>query len=408
MKVVVIGGGASGVVSAITAKKTNPENEVIILEKNNTLLKKILITGNGRCNYYNETYNKKYYHSKTPELIDCFINSNNLKEALDFFDNLGVIPKIKNGCYYPVTNQAITIKSLLEEEINKLKIEVIYNTEVIDIKKDNNKFIIETKDNKYESDKVILSTGSYSYSKTGSDGFAYSILEKLSHEIIKPVPALVQLESNFKYLKDWDGIRSDVVVELFEDNNYIAKEEGEIQLTKYGVSGICIFNLSHYISRGLLENKKYQIKINFVPFIETLITPWMDNYSKKNKEKNINELLQGFINIKLIPIILKVSKINKDKKYSELTNEEKLILCKTLRSLTIDITNTKGFDNSQVCNGGVKLDEVNINTMESKKVKGLYIIGEILDITGNCGGYNLTECWISGILAGKSIGDKND
>ena len=402
MKIIVVGGGCSGVVAAINAK--NKDNEVVILERNNTLLKKLLLTGNGRCNYFNEIYSIDNYHSNNMDLVNDFISDKNITMSKEFFDNLGIVPKIKNGYYYPYSNQAVSIKDILVNEVNRLGIKVIYDTYVEDIEKED-KFIIKTNNEEYICDKLILSTGSFAYPKTGSDGHGYSILEKLGHTIIKPVPALVQLNANSKYLKDWDGVRSDVYLELFEDGEYLTKEEGEIQFTNYGISGICTFNLSHFISRGLEENKKYVVKINFVPFIKTLISPWLYEYANKNKEKDIYELLEGFLNKKLIPIILKESNIKSSKKYDELTKEEKVKLINSLRHFKVEITSTKGFDSSQVCNGGVSLDEININTMESKIVKDLYIIGELLDINGNCGGYNLTECWISGILSGKSIGD---
>ena len=402
MKIIVVGGGCSGVVAAINAK--NKDNEVVILERNNTLLKKLLLTGNGRCNYFNEIYSIDNYHSNNMDLVNDFISDKNITMSKEFFDNLGIVPKIKNGYYYPYSNQAVSIKDILVNEVNRLGIKVIYDTYVEDIEKED-KFIIKTNNEEYICDKLILSTGSFAYPKTGSDGHGYSILEKLGHTIIKPVPALVQLNANSKYLKDWDGVRSDVYLELFEDGEYLTKEEGEIQFTNYGISGICTFNLSHFISRGLEENKKYVVKINFVPFIKTLISPWLYEYANKNKEKDIYELLEGFLNKKLIPIILKESNIKSSKKYDELTKEEKVKLINSLRHFKVEITSTKGFDSSQVCNGGVSLDEININTMESKIVKDLYIIGELLDINGNCGGYNLTECWISGILSGKSIGE---
>ncbi len=404
MKIIVVGGGCSGVVAAINAK--NKDNEVVILERNNTLLKKLLLTGNGRCNYFNEIYSIDNYHSNNIDLVNDFISDKNITMSKEFFDNLGIVPKIKNGYYYPYSNQAVSIKDILVNEVNRLGIKVIYDTYVEDIEKED-KFIIKTNNEEYICDKLILSTGSFAYPKTGSDGHGYSILEKLGHTIIKPVPALVQLNANSKYLKDWDGVRSDVYLELFEDGEYLTKEEGEIQFTNYGISGICTFNLSHFISRGLEENKKYVVKINFVPFIKTLISPWLYEYANKNKEKDIYELLEGFLNKKLIPIILKESNIKSSKKYDELTKEEKVKLINSLRHFKVEITSTKGFDSSQVCNGGVSLDEININTMESKIVKDLYIIGELLDINGNCGGYNLTECWISGILSGKSIGEDN-
>ena len=403
--IIIIGGGPSGIVTAIKAKNKN--NNVIVLEKNNAPLKKLLLTGNGKCNYFNEIFSTKNYHSKNIDIVDKIISDKNLNSVKEFFDNLGIIPKIKNGYYYPFSNQATTIKNVLLREAELKGVNIICNSEVLDIEK-KDKFIIKCTDKEYTCDKLVISMGSKAYPKTGSDGLGYSLLEKLGHSIIKPLPALVQLTSNFKYLKDIDGVRTDVYMELFEDDKYIDSESGEIQFTNYGISGICTFNLSNYVTRGLDEGRSEVIKINLVPFIETLITPWMDQYSKKNSNKNLTELLEGFLNYKLVNMILKVSDLKGTNYYKDLTNEEKLELCKNLRSLKIEITGTKSFDNSQICNGGVPLSEINYQTMESNIVKDLYITGELLDMNGNCGGYNLTTCWISGLLAGKDIGDSND
>lgn len=404
--IVIIGCGASGIVSSIFAK--NKKNKVTILERNSVPLKKLLMTGNGKCNYLNEIYSTKNYHSADISIVDKIISTENIDSVRDFFDNLGIVPNIKNGYYYPFSGQAITIKNALLREAICRGVEIKYDCLVKNIKKIDNKFVIEYNDSILECNKLIIATGSCAYPKTGSDGMGYNFLEKFGHTIIKPLPALVGLESNFKYLKDWDGVRSQVRVELFEDDKFISQEVGEIQLTSYGVSGICIFNLSHFVTRGLILGKKEVIKINFVPFIETLITPWMDNYAKKNKNKNIKELLEGFLNYKIVNVILKKCNINDNINYLNLSNEEKLLICKNLRSFDITIIKTKSFDNSQVCNGGVKLTEINPQTMESLLVKDLYITGELLDINGNCGGYNLTSCWISGMLSGKDIGDNND
>ena len=403
--IIIIGGGPSGIVTAIKAKNKN--NNVIVLEKNNTPLKKLLLTGNGKCNYFNEIFSTKNYHSMNIDIVDKIISDKNLNSVKEFFDELGIIPKIKNGYYYPFSNQATTIKNVLLREAELKGVNIICNSEVLDIEK-KDKFIIKCTDKEYTCDKLVISMGSKAYPKTGSDGLGYSLLEKLGHSIIKPLPALVQLTSNFKYLKDIDGVRTDVYMELFEDDKYIDSESGELQFTNYGISGICTFNLSNYVTRGLDEGRSEVIKINLVPFIETLITPWMDQYSKKNSNKNLTELLEGFLNYKLVNMILKVSNLKGTNYYKDLTNEEKLELCKNLRSLKIEITGTKSFDNSQICNGGVPLSEINYQTMESNIVKDLYITGELLDMNGNCGGYNLTTCWISGLLAGKDIGDSND
>ena len=403
--IIIIGGGPSGIVTAIKAKNKN--NNVIVLEKNNTPLKKLLLTGNGKCNYFNEIFSTKNYHSMNIDIVDKIISDKNLNSVKEFFDELGIIPKIKNGYYYPFSSQATTIKNVLLREAELKGVNIICNSEVLDIEK-KDKFIIKCTDKEYTCDKLVISMGSKAYPKTGSDGLGYSLLEKLGHSIIKPLPALVQLTSNFKYLKDIDGVRTDVYMELFEDDKYIDSESGELQFTNYGISGICTFNLSNYITRGLDEGRSEVIKINLVPFIETLITPWMDQYSKKNSNKNLTELLEGFLNYKLVNMILKVSNLKGTNYYKDLTNEEKLELCKNLRSLKIEITGTKSFDNSQICNGGVPLSEINYQTMESNIVKDLYITGGLLDMNGNCGGYNLTTCWISGLLAGKDIGDSND
>lgn len=404
--IVIIGGGASGVVASIFSK--NKFNNVTIIERNESCLKKLLMTGNGKCNYYNSNQSLDNYHSKNMDIVEQIIIDENIKKVSDLFDSLGIVPKVKNGYFYPFSNQASTIKNALLNKVKEKGIIIKNNSLVKEINKKNNKFIIKTENEVIKCDKLIISTGSKAYPKTGSDGMGYNFLEKFGHTIVKPLPALVQLTSNFKYIKDWAGIRTDVELNLFEDEKYISKEEGEIQLTDYGISGICTFNLSHFITRGLDEGKKEVVKINFVPFIKTLITPWMDNFSKKNKEKNIKELLEGILNYKLVDIILKVSNISSKKYYRELSNEEKLKICKNLRALEIEITGTKSFDSSQVCNGGVKLEEINPKTFESKLISNLYITGELLDINGNCGGYNLTVAWMSGILAGTDIGDKND
>ena len=403
--IIAIGGGPSGIVAAIKAKNEN--NHVIVLEKNSSPLKKLLMTGNGKCNYFNEVYSTKNYHSKNIDIVNEIISDKNISKAKDFIDSIGIIPKIKNGYYYPVSNQAITIKNALLKEAELKGIEIICNSEVLDVQKEN-KFIIKCTNKEYECDKLIIAMGSKAYPKTGSDGLGYKLLEEFGHTIIKPLPALVGLVSDFKYSKDLSGVRTDAYLELFEDDKYLASETGELQFTNYGISGICTFNLSNYVTRGLEEGRKEVIKVNLVPFIDTLITPWLEKYSKEQSGKNLTELLEGFLNYKIVNVILKLSNLDGKRYYNDLTNKEKLILVKNLRSLKINITGTNSFENAQICNGGVSLEEINPETMESKIINDLYITGELLDMNGNCGGYNLTTCWISGLLAGSDIGDRND
>ena len=404
--VIVIGGGASGIVAAIHAKRKG--NRVLVLERNHDVLKKLLMTGNGKCNYMNEVYGMKVYHSADMDVLDQILTDQNISSVKDFFEKIGIVPKIKNGYYYPFSNQAQTIKNALVEEALKDGVEIICDCLVESICKKEKCFSLSCSTGDYLCDYLVLATGSKAYPKTGSDGMGYDFLESFGHHLIKPVPALVQVISDDVFLKKWDGIRTDVILSLFEDGNYIKEESGEVQLTSYGLSGICTFNLSHDISRGLDHHKKEEIHINFVPFIETLISPWLDAYSKKHSLKNISSLLEGFLNYKLVSVILNQCHIDGKRNYEDLDNKQKLNLCKMLRSFPVNIIGTKGFDSSQICNGGVKLSEIDAHTMESKLVKGLFITGELLDMNGDCGGYNLTTCWISGILAGSKIGEDCD
>jgi len=224
--------------------------------------------------------------------------------------------------------------------------------------------------------------------------------------LIKPLPALVQLIGKEKYFKDWEGVRTDVEITLYEDNEKIRQEVGELQLTNYGVSGICAMQLSGMISRGIDNNKKETVKINFLHKITTNneFMNWMNIRNQKVQGRTTKELLEGILNYKLVNTILKICNI-KNENWDELSSKQKELLERNLTSLELEIISTKSFDNAQTTTGGIPLTEVNLKTMESKLVDGLYITGEILDIDGDCGGYNLTYSWITGIKAGEDIHD---
>lgn len=405
-RILIVGGGVSGVVAAIFAKKE--DNEVIIFERNSTPLKKLLMTGNGKCNYLNEVYNESCYHSMSPELISEIINESNLFKVRKFFDDLGIVPKIKNGYYYPFSNQASTIQKVLLQKLQEIGVKMVEGVCITGIEKKNDTFLIKSEKNSWEGDYLILSTGSSAYPKTGSDGMGYRFLKEFHHTVIKPLPALVQLIGKGNYFKEWDGVRTDVEMSLYEDGKFCSQETGEIQLTDYGISGICTFNLSHFVTRGLDLCRKEEIQIDFIPFVKENKKEWLNAYSEKHSTKNLKELLEGFLNSKLVNTILMVSHLSKNRKYWELSEKEKGELLKYLSKFPVEIVGSKGFDSCQICNGGVSLLEINRKTMESFKIPHLYIVGELLDLNGNCGGYNLTLCWISGQLAGRAIGEEND
>lgn len=402
-KVVIIGGGASGLVAAIKASKNN---EVILLEKNNNCGKKILITGNGKCNYFNEDFTINHYNCSNMDILSNIITDENKKRVLSFFNNIGIEPKIKDGYYYPFSNQAVTIQNGLVLEAKNNNVKIMNNLKVDDIKYDG-KFKVITDKSVIICDKVVLATGSKAASITGSDGFGYNIAKNFGHTINKVLPALVQIKLDEKYLKDWAGIRNDVIVSLYEDNKKVKEEYGEIQLTNYGLSGICVFQLSGFVSKALEKNKKVEIEINFLPYLEENNVEELINYiEKRNKnipQRNIVELFEGMLNYKLIRVILKKIGIKDYNSWDDLSNKEKETLVSNLISFKVKVCGTNDFENAQVCTGGVPLSEINIETMESLKQNNLYIIGELLDVDGNCGGYNLAFAWLSGIIVGEKI-----
>lgn len=389
IKVGIIGGGYSGVISAIYASKNS---EVTILERNPSLLKKLLLTGNGRCNYFNEDMSLDKFHSSNESYIKEILTKENIKEVVDFYYRLGLFSKVKNGYYYPYSNHASSVRDLLIGKLKELNVNIKTDYLVNKIEKYNDKFIIN---DELEFDKIIIGTGGMAYPKTGSDGIGYELLKDFNHNITKLSPSLVQITSNNKYLKELSGIRCESKLTLFKNNEIVKKEIGELQFTDYGISGICTFNLS---SRLDDKNDNQYILINFMPISIKDFDLFM-----KSSSNTIFERLEGFLNYKLVKVLLKISSISEDKKYSEITNKQKEDLINNLFNYRVNIIGTKSFDNSQVTKGGLDLNEINPLTMESKKVKGLYVVGEILDLDGDCGGYNLTIAFVTGLIAGTNI-----
>ncbi len=388
MKIIIIGSGASGLAAGISLLRFG--YDVTILERNNISGKKLLLTGAGRCNFFNNDQNIVHYHSSDKDILAKIITSNNIHLVEDFITSLGIVPKVKDGYYYPFANQAYNMKELLERTYLDLGGKIKYNYLVEKIEKKNSLFLIN---DTISCDKLILATGSKAYKMTGSDGIGYQLAKKFNHHIVKVLPSLTSLITREK--TNLKGVRVDAKVTLYEDGVKVREELGQVQFTDYGLSGICIFNLSYYAVKGLNKNKKEVITIDLMPF--------MDKVSFKNKK--VYDLLLGFLPNKMIDYILKTLDISKDVYYEDLSNDKKQELTKILKEMEFNITSYKEFDFSQVCSGGVSLREINPLTMESIFVKNLYIIGELLDVNGDCGGYNLTFAFLSGILT--SRGDSN-
>lgn len=388
MKIIIIGSGASGLAAGISLLRCG--YDVTILERNNISGKKLLLTGAGRCNFFNSDQNIVHYHSSDKDILAKIITSDNIHLVEDFITSLGIIPKVKDGYYYPFANQAYNMKELLERTYLDLGGKIKYNYLVEKIEKKNSLFLVN---DTISCDKLILATGSKAYKMTGSDGIGYQLAKKFNHHIVKVLPSLTSLITREKI--NLKGVRVDTKVTLYEDGVKVREELGQVQFTDYGLSGICIFNLSYYAVKGLNKNKKEVITIDLMPF--------MDKVSFKNKK--VYDLLLGFLPNKMIDYILKTLDISKDVYYEDLSNDKKQELTKILKEMEFNITSYKEFDFSQVCSGGVSLREINPLTMESIFVKNLYIIGELLDVNGDCGGYNLTFAFLTGILT--SRGDSN-
>ncbi len=411
--ITIIGGGASGLVASIAA--SSPQNKIIVLEKNNIFGKKILITGNGKCNYFNEDFTINHYNSTNLDLLSSIVTEDNKQKILNFWSSLGIIPKIKNNYYYPSSNLAVTIQNSLLLEAKNRNVDLRSNSEVLSITYNNNKYYITTTNETIISDILILATGSKAAPNTGSTGFGYDIASSLNHTVIPPLPALTALHgttSYSSYFKDWNGIRTDVTVSLYQNNCLKKTVSGEIQLTDYGVSGICIFQLSGLVSKGLSQNNQEHLTIDFLPWLKVKnreeLIKYLDNRNDLLPNRTITELLEGMLNYKLINIILKQNKISNTKHWPNLTSKEKYSLCVSLKTFNFPITSTNSYNKSQVCTGGIPLSEINISNFSSLKHPNLYIIGELLDVDGECGGYNLAFAWLSGLLSGQYLkGDNN-
>lgn len=398
MDVVVIGGGVSGLTCAIELSRR--KFNVTILEKLSTSGKKILATGNGRCNYWNEDFSNKHFYCGDSSFIEEINKEENRKEVNKFFSSIGIVPSIKNGYYYPLSKEASSVRNALISELLLLGVNIINDANVDKITSVDNKFNVYYNDKKIVCDKVVMATGSYAYYNDKTSG--YDICKSFGHSINSVIPSLVQLVDSNSTFKECQGVRINSRLKLYIDGNLEKEEEGELMLTDYGISGICTFNISGYASRALNKNKKVNVIINFLPSIDK-IDEFLEERNNQMGKRKIDEFLEGLMNYKLVYLLLKKSNINKDKSWSELSLLEKDTLCKSITQFNLSIVSTKSYNNAQVCTGGVLVSEVDPKTFESKKKDGLYIVGEMLDVDGECGGYNLGFAFLSGLIAGRSV-----
>ena len=400
-EIAVIGGGASGLMAAITAKKSG--KEVIILERKDRILKKVLITGNGRCNITNVNANISNYFGKNISSVENILNRFTPQDTMDFFNELGIVCNEENrGKVYPLSGQASSVVDALRFEAEKLGIKIETEFYVRKIEKDGFKFRIYSEDKKkIEAGRVILAAGGQSYPELGSNGSGFELAKELGHSVTKLSPSIVQLKTEKNQVKGLQGIKTDVAVTAYGDNKKICTYDGELLFTDYGISGNVVFNISFVMP--LYKNVEFEID-----FMEKF--DYNELYEMLKERKRIlshltmENYFNGMINKKLGQFLSKVSGIEKlSKPVKDLNDSEIRKLCTVLKKYRIKILDTTGFRNAQVTAGGVSLDEVNSETLESRIVKGLYFSGEVLDVYGECGGFNLQWAWASGYIAGKNV-----
>ncbi|AKC64465.1 NAD(P)/FAD-dependent oxidoreductase [Clostridium sporogenes] len=406
-EIIILGGGASGIVASIISKDMG--SDVAILESNDRIGKKILTTGNGRCNITNENISNCKYYSNNNNFYKFILSQFTLEDTKNFFNSLGLpLITLNEGKIYPMSLQASSVLDILRLAIEDRQIPIYFNNKVKNIKKSNKEFVITTENEIFQCKKLILASGGMSAPNTGSDGSGFKLAKNLGHNIIDPVPGLVQLKLDFPYLKSLSGIKFDGNVKLALDNKILREEFGEILFTDYGISGPPILQLSSLASKLLYNNKKVYLQIDILPNMskEELIN-LLENHWGTFYYRTIHDSFIGIINKKLIPTLLKYCGIkNIHMPCQDISWQEKEKIFNTLKNWTFTITGTNSFKNSQVTCGGVDTSQVSNKSLGSLKVKNLYFCGEILDVNGDCGGFNLQWAWSSGYIAGKNASSK--
>lgn len=397
--VAIIGAGPSGIMAAITAARNG--KQVLLLEKNPAIGRKILATGNGRCNITNKKVTVNNFHGGTPEFTSSILNNFSNIKTIDFFENLGLVLKEEDrGRMFPRTNQAKSVVEILEHELKNSNVDVQTSTEIKSINK-NIDWTLEAADGKiFNSDKLILTTGGKASHQFGSSGDGIFWAMKLGHKIVPIFAALVPVEVKEEWVKRIQGIKVEAKASFYADNNLVSERAGDLIFTHYGLSGPAIMSQSREIAP--LLDQKVEVKIDFITDktaneLDELIRKIFEN----NGAKTTKNALTGLIPMNLIPVILDQSYVSDDLKCAGVSKNQRAEIVKNLKSLTFNVTKIRPLKEAQVTRGGVSVNEVNDN-LESKIVPNLFFAGEMLDIDGDSGGFNLQWAWSSGHLAGDS------
>ncbi|WP_031515114.1 NAD(P)/FAD-dependent oxidoreductase [Desulfofalx alkaliphila] len=404
-KIIVVGGGAAGLMAALAA--ANNGAQVKVLERMNRVGKKILATGNGRCNFTNISSNiERYYHGKNPRFVYGALNKFNVQQTMEYFEYLGIAAKVEEGGkVYPMSDQSSSVLDVLRYQLEKLHVTTVTDAEVENIHVSEGEFIVDTKEKgRFISQRLILATGGKSYPNLGSNGSGYQLAKNLGHRLVEPFPALVQVKLAEKFYKQIKGIKFVGDLEVVVNEKTIIKATGEILFTEYGISGPPVLAVSRKVNEMLRSNKKVYLK----PVILKQFTPGQLEQMllyrfQTQPQKTLAFSFVGLINKQLAPVLLKEAGIKDiNKPAGDVTASEIKQIVSILQDWRLKATGTKGWNSAQVTAGGVDVQDVNPKTMESKLVPGLFFAGELLDIDGDCGGFNLQWAWSSGYVAGEN------
>lgn len=410
-KIIVIGGGAAGMMAAIAAAENG--HRTILIEKNEKLGKKIFITGKGRCNVTNACSTEDLFlnvMSNPKFLYSAFYGFDN-KKVIEFFENAGCPLKTERGeRVFPVSDHSSDIIKALEKRLKQLSVDVLLHTNAAELltkesEEDTCIYGVRLSDGREEkADAVIIATGGISYESTGSTGDGYRFAEATGHRLTERRPSLVPLEAKEEFCKDLMGLSlKNVGVTLVLQGKEIYSGFGEMLFTHFGVSGPLVLSASSsYVKKAY--GKETVLYIDLKPALnEEMLDKRILRDFEANKNKAFKNILNGLFPARLIPVMIKLSQINPDKKIHEITKEERKAFAALIKKMPVTISGCRGFAEAIITAGGISVKDVNPSTMESKKVKGLYFAGEVLDLDALTGGFNLQISWSTGYLAGSSI-----
>lgn len=402
MRIGIIGGGAAGIMAALQIKG----HEVHIFERNDRIGKKLLATGNGRCNYTNLNMGPEYYHGKERDFVKPALNYFGKEDTIDFFkSHLMLSTSIENGRTYPVTLKASSVLNLFLRELEKKNIYIHTNYFLRQIEKTKGGFKLQFKDEEpFYVDRVVFATGGMSMPVSGSDGNGYRILKFLGHTLVEPFPGLVQVKLKSEFLKHLAGTKVVGEVRLIKDEKVIGREEGDLLFTKYGISGPPILDLSRKVGENL--NSKLFMEIPFVNNLQKDFESFVVNVFN-NSDSTLGEFIEGICDKKFLRVVEALTKIDKNTPLKEINDSLRDTIIQVLHSTRFEVEGLNGYGESQVTCGGISTEEVNSETMESKIVKGLYLVGEVLDVDGDCGGYNIQWAFSSAALCAKVLSSED-